>query len=58
MSENRLTQVLAYFADDNIKRRRELDISNVVATEIDMHQSRYVVVQFSVFVVLDTLNQG
>src|SRR5690348_1822303 len=52
-----LTQVLADLVLVDVERRRKLDVVDVIATEIDVHQPGDEVVLLGVLVVLDTLDQ-
>ena len=50
-------QIFADFAFDNIESGRELNIANVVAAKVDVHQPRYFVVFIGIAVIMDTLHQ-
>ncbi len=54
---HRLGQVLADLALDDVERGRELDVADVVAAEVHVHQARDELVVGRVLVVLDALEQ-
>jgi hypothetical protein len=54
---DRLGEIDADLALDDVERSDELDIADVIAAEIDVHQPRNEVVRARVLVVLDTLQQ-
>ena len=55
--EDRLTQVIPHFILININSGGELDIANMIAAEIHMHQAWDKIVGLSIPVVLYTLHQ-
>ena len=54
---DRVGEVLADLALDDVERGRELDVGDVVAAEVDVHQARDECVAVGVLVVLDALEE-
>ena len=54
---DRLGEILADLVGVDVERRRELDVPDVVAAEVDVHQARDEVVRVGVLVVLDALHE-
>ena len=57
-AEDGLGEVLAHLLAVDVDRGRELDVGDVVATEVDVHQPRDAVPRVGLPVVLDALHQG
>ena len=55
---DRLGEVLADLLGVDVESRRELDVADVVAAEVDVHEARDVLVGVGVLVVLDALHEG
>ena len=55
---DRLGEVDADLALDDVEGRGELDVGDVVAAEIDVHEARDEAVAVGVLVVLDALEEG
>jgi hypothetical protein len=55
--EDRLAEVLADLLDVDVEGCGELDVTDVIATEVDVHQTRYLLVGIRVLVVLDALHE-
>jgi hypothetical protein len=56
--EDRLAEVLAHLLGVDVKGGGELDVADVVAAQIDMHESRDGLLGVSVAVVVHPLNKG
>ena len=54
---DRLGEVLADLVGVDVERRRELDVADVVAAEVDVHETRHEVGRVGVLVVLDALDE-
>jgi hypothetical protein len=57
MCPDRVGEVLADLVGRDVERRRELDVADVVAPEVDVHQARDELVVRRVLVVLHSLQQ-
>src|SRR5690606_26134440 len=55
--EDRLREIHAHLLGVNVERRDEFHVRDVVAAEVDVHQTRNAVVRVGVAVVLNALNQ-
>ena len=55
---DRLGQVLADLVGIDVEGGRELDVADVVAAEVDVHQAGHALVRVGVLVVLDALHEG
>ena len=55
---DRLGEVLADLVGVDVEGGRELDVADVVAAEVDVHQTRDLLVRIRVLVVLDALHEG
>ena len=58
MRPDRVGEIDADLALDDVERRRELDVGDVVAAEVDVHEPRDECVAVGVLVVLDALEEG
>lgn len=58
LGEDGLGQVVADFADIDVEGSDELDVADVIATQIDVHQAGDELVRRGVAVLGDTLDQG
>ena len=54
---DRVGEVAADLALDDVERGRELDVRDVIAAEVDMHQAGDALVRLGVLVVLDALEE-
>ena len=54
---DRLAEVLADLLDVDVESRRELDVADVVAAELDVHETRDLFGRVGVLVVLDALDE-
>ena len=57
MRPDRVGEILADLALDDVERGRELDVADVVAAEVDVHEAGDELVVRRVLVVLDALEQ-
>ena len=55
--EDRLAEVLADLLDVDVEGGGELDVADVVAAEVDVHQARHLLGRVGVLVVLDALHE-
>ena len=55
---DRLGEVLADLVGVDVERGRELDVADVVAAEVDVHEARDALRRVGVLVVLDALHEG
>ena len=55
---DRLGEVLADLVGVDVERGRELDVADVVAAEVDVHEARDARVRIGVLVVVDALHEG
>ena len=55
---DRLAEVLADLLGVDVEGRRELDVADVVAAEVDVHEAGNVLVRVGVLVVLDALDEA
>ena len=58
MRPDRVGEILADLSLDDVEGGRELDVRNVIATEVDVHEPGDEGVTVGVLVVLDALEQG
>ena len=57
LGENGLAQIFSDFGFIDVERRCELDIADMVAAEIDVHEARDSFILFGVFIKLNTLDE-
>ena len=55
---DRLGEVLADLVGVDVECGRELDVADVVAAEVDVHEAGHALVRVGVLVVLDALHEG
>jgi hypothetical protein len=56
-AEDGLAEVLTDLLDVNVEGSRELDVTHVITTEVDVHEARNGLVGIRVLVVLDALHE-